>query len=150
MHYSRRISWNRGLEKSPLLHILQHTNNKKRNIKELLVVADVFRLLCICVFSNRCVLFHCLHSFIFPTYAQEFSLRDFFSFYMRMQYLILNYEHYGQTTSLFILLSFYLLTDNDSEYNNLQNNKHNNITVDGSVKMVIDVVSFIIFPFIYA
>ena len=140
MHYSRRISWNRGSEKSPALQILQHTNNKKRNNTELLVVADVFRLLCICVFSNR---------WFFRDTRRNF-LCVIISFYIRTQYLIFNYEHYGQTTSLFILLSFYLLTDNDSEYNNLQNNKHNNVTKDSSVKMVIEVVSFIIFPFIYA
>ena len=78
MHYSRRISWNRGSEKSLALQILQHTNNKKRNNRELLVVADVFRLLRICLFSNLCFLFHCLYLFIFPVYAQEFSLCNFF------------------------------------------------------------------------
>ena len=150
MHHSRCISWNRGSEKSTTLQILQHTNNKKRNNKELLVVADVFRLLCICVFNNRCFLFHCLYLFYFSGLRAEIFSAWFFSFYMRMQYLIFYYEHYGRTTSLFILLSFYLLTDNDSDYNNLQNNKHNNITEDGSVKMVIEVVSFITFPFIYA
>ena len=30
-----------------------------------------------------------------------------------------NYENYGRTTNLFVLLSSYLLEDNDSEYNNL-------------------------------
>ena len=54
MHYSRRISWRRGSEKSPTLQTLQHTKNKKRNNKELLAGADVFKLLCIYVFSDRC------------------------------------------------------------------------------------------------
>ena len=67
-----------GDRRNRRLQILQHTNNNKRNNKELLVVADVFRLLCICVFSYRCFLFHCLYLFIFPGYAQEISLCDFF------------------------------------------------------------------------
>ena len=105
-----------------------------------------------CVFAFLVIAVFCFIALFiyFLAYAQDFPLRDFFSFYMRTQYLLFNYENYCQTTSLFILLSFYLLTDNDSEYNNLQYNKHNNITDDGSVKMVIEVVSFIIFPYIYA
>ena len=127
MYYSRRISWNRGSEKSPVLQILLHTNNKKRSNKELLVVADVFRLLCICVFSNRCFLFHCLYFLFSGIRAGIFS-----------------------AWGLFILLSFYLLRDNDSEYNNLQNNKHNNNIEDGGIKMVMEAVSVIMFPFSYA
>ena len=52
--------------------------------------------------------------------------------------------------SLSTVMNIEIMVATKAEYNNLQNNKHNNITVDGSVKMVIDVVSFIIFPFIYA
>ena len=55
-----------------------------------LAMADVFRLLCICVFSNRYFLFHCL-IYLFSSIRAGFSSAWFFSFYMRTQYLFFNY-----------------------------------------------------------
>ena len=101
-----------------------------------------------CVFAFLVKAIFC--SIAFRSTRRNFLCVIFFNLHAYVVLIFFNYEHYGQTTSLFILLSFYLLTDNDSEYNNLQNNKHNNITEDGSVKIMIEVLSFFIFPFIYA